>query len=87
MKIHENLPDHCYAVEPSDGWVIRLVAGVHGYAISAYQSHGDQSAQNVADDLNAGLGVSKAQVQAMICGSMFGWDVPGANPSVYEGKL
>jgi hypothetical protein len=87
MNHHEGLPSYCYAVHPVDGEVIRLVAGEKGYYVSNYQAHGDQSAQNVADDLNAGLGVSKAQVEAMECGSLFGFHVPGANPAIYEGKV
>jgi hypothetical protein len=84
MKINENLPAYCYAVHPIDEDVIRIVAGEKGYFPCHYQSHGDQSPQNVADDLNAGRGISKAQVEAMIAGSMFGWGVPGADPSHYD---
>lgn len=33
-----------------------------------------------ADELNASYGVTPAQREAMHNGSMFGWDVPGADP-------
>lgn len=34
--------------------------------------------------LNANLGISKAQARAMEMGSMFGWDIPVANPEMYD---
>lgn len=37
-----------------------------------------------ADDLNFAMGVTPAQREAMLVGSMFGFDVPGANPALYD---
>jgi hypothetical protein len=36
-----------------------------------------------ADELNAPLNVTAAQIEAMFVGSMFGWDVPSAHPDAY----
>ena len=35
------------------------------------------------------MGVTPAQAEAMLAGSMFGWNVPAANPKNYDkdGKL
>jgi hypothetical protein len=34
--------------------------------------------------LNDRIGVTPAQASAMITGSMFGWNVPGAKPDAYN---
>lgn len=34
-----------------------------------------------ADDLNKLVGVTPQQREAMLCGFLFGWNVPGANPN------
>lgn len=38
-------------------------------------------------EYNKKIGVSEAVRMAMVCVSMFGWDVTGVNPKVYEERL
>ena len=38
----------------------------------------------LAKEMNDMFGYTKAQVAAMEAGSMFGWNVPGADPSRYD---
>ena len=40
--------------------------------------------QEAADALNDAMRVTKAQSAAMLAGSMFGWDVPAADPKNYD---
>jgi hypothetical protein len=35
-------------------------------------------------EMNRELGVTRQQMEAMKVGSMFGWDVPGADPKSYD---
>jgi hypothetical protein len=80
---HE-LPSSCYSVLPSSGELVILDIGESGYTISS----GSQPERNVnrtkADYKNWSLGVTRAQEEAMLAGSLFGWDTPAAKPWNYE---
>ena len=77
MKNKFNLPDYCFAedmVNPGEIIIIRY--GESGYHKTEYKGN--------AMEYNEKIGVTWAQMQGMITGSMFGWDVPGANPEFHE---
>jgi len=80
----EGLPELCYSIEPLSGKTIILQRGQKGYnnLENCYE-------QMNPDEINEKLGITKAQSAAMLTGSMFGWDIPGANPEAYDenGKL
>lgn len=79
-----SLPERCYTVLPSSGQLIEVRRGERGYYPCAY-STGDRTYNQVlADYLNAHEGITKAQAAAMQAGSMFGWNVPAADPSRYD---
>ena len=83
--VNEQLPELCFSVLPSTGELIKISRGEKGY-YPCYDKNADDPKSNreFADDRNAKLGVSKAQEQAMLAGSMFGWHVPAANPKNYD---
>lgn len=74
----QKLPPLCYAALPSTGETIAIKRGESGYHPVA--------SRLTADELNSGLNPppSPAQVEAMLTGSMFGWEAPGADPDVLE---
>ena len=61
-----------------------LVEEISYYPCYDKNADDPKSNREFADDRNAKLGVSKAQEQAMLAGSMFGWHVPAANPKNYD---
>ncbi|MCH5353645.1 MAG: hypothetical protein J1E06_09290 [Acutalibacter sp.] len=79
-----SLPSQCYGVLPGTGEVIIIKKGETGYYKTEINM-GDQ-AQNatLVDEYNQKLGVSKAQAEAMLTGSMFGWHIPAADPKNYD---
>ena len=83
-KLAEGLPELCFSTLPGTGALICIKRGESGYYPSDWST--DDPAQNreLADYNNDRLGVTQAQRMAMECGSMHGWDVPGADPSAYQ---
>lgn len=67
------LPPMCAARAPGTDEPILIKRGVQGY----WPWHGD------VDRFNARHGVDWMQVEAMLCGSMFGWDCPAADPDTH----
>ena len=79
----DRLPDLCFSTLPSDGTLICIQRGVNGYSVSSWNSEKPEQNRRIADYNNRKLGVSAAQEQAMVNGSMFGWDTPAADPRTY----
>ncbi len=71
------LPELCGARNPTDGELVILKRGELGYF----------AAPEGFDIIkfNRNLKVTAPQIEAMLIGSMFGFDVPGANPAAHNG--
>lgn len=75
-----NLPEFCYNKHPVLDMTIRIDRGVDGYKMT-----GITGAEYTK--LNDKLGVSQKQAAAMLIGSIFGWDLPGARISDKKNSL
>lgn len=84
IPLRSDLPEVCYSILPSTGDVIIIKHGESGYYRCEYSTEDRAFNREFANDRNAKLGVSKAQVEAMLAGSMYGWDVPAADPKSYD---
>lgn len=76
LKTLEKLPPLCAARQPSDNSPVIIRRGISGYYPAPLNLD--------VDGFNARHGVSEVQREAMVVGSMFGCDVPGADPDKYR---
>ncbi|MDE6590694.1 MAG: hypothetical protein K2K53_10215, partial [Oscillospiraceae bacterium] len=84
VPMRSTLPDQCYCVLPSSDEIIIVKKGESGYYRMDKYGHDRAEAQAIVDECNEIGGVTKAQAAAMLAGSMFGWEVPGADPKNYD---
>lgn len=73
------LPPVAYSVAPGGAGLIAIRKGVKGYEEVSRRPGKGESWDELANRMNASLGVTELQVEAMLTGSMFGWHVPGAD--------
>lgn len=84
IPLRPGLPERCYAVLPSGDEIIIVKKGESGYYHTDKYGHDRAEALAIVDECNESGGVSKAQAAAMLAGSMFGWEVPAADPKNYD---
>lgn len=79
-------PDEAFVVSPGTVRVVAVKKGELGYHALDHQKHhpSEAAAWRAADELNAGIGVTRRQSRAALHGSLFGWSVPGADPAAYD---
>ena len=78
------LPETCLSLLPSTGELIIIKRGETGYYHSDWNTPDPGKNREIADFHNQKRGITHAQEEAMLVGSMSGWDVPGADPDSYE---
>lgn len=76
-------PDYCFICLKTSNEVVVVHPYTKGYSPTR---EGNQPwyGQETADLANAERGITKAQARAMEMGSMFGWDIPAADPDNYD---
>lgn len=83
----DKLPEMCYGVLNTSNELIIIKRGESGYYRTNYPAAKTRKdTEEWCDELNERMDITKAQRKAMECGSMFGWDVPGADPDCYINK-
>ncbi len=89
IPLRSSLPERAYNVHPTDGSLIIITKGESGYTEANNGERDPEKNRKLADGHNSEMGVTKAQAEAMLVGSMFGWHVPGADLKSYDqnGKL
>ncbi len=79
------LPPFCYSLLPSSGELIRIERGCKGYEKTHSSSTNDPAVnRKTADSRNREMGVTRAQEEAMLAGSLFGWQTKAADPRSYD---
>lgn len=85
MTINNDLPEACYAFEESTQQVIGILRGETGYRVASnvppHVAGNELAARSWIDNRNNSMGVTPAQRDAMVSGSMFGWHLPIADPA------
>jgi hypothetical protein len=76
LALLQKLPELCAARLPATGEPIMIKRGVMGYY------PGDPRLD--VDAFNKKKGVTPEQAEAMLIGSMFGWEVSGADPDTWK---
>lgn len=84
LPLRNSLPELCYSYLPTTNEIAVLHRGEQGYSPTDIPVKDADEGRAIAEARNKKLGVSKAQAQAMECGTMFGFDTPGADPRRYD---
>jgi len=77
-----SLPEMCYSIVPTTGELIIIKNGEKGYYPCTLSTDDREKNRNTANLENMKRGIRECEEEAMLAGSMFGWDVPAANPQV-----
>ena len=83
IPLRSSLPEKCFSITSgademviiTKGEMYRRPAGVYAEGVTAREG---------ATAANEAMGITKAQEAAMLFGSMYGWDKPGADPAHYD---
>jgi len=78
------LPNYCFSILPSSGEMIRIVRYESDYHPCNSAGLSPETVRFKVNDENQLRGVTRAQEEAMLAGSLLGWDTPAAKPWNYD---
>ena len=84
QREQKQMPRICWSRLKSTNEIVLLRYGVKGYFPFPMERPLPQNTQQVVDELNQDVDISKAQAAAMEAGSLFGWNIPAADPKNYD---
>ena len=84
IPLRSSLPEQCYNLLPSTGGLILVKKGETGFFKTDLPDMGREKNRALVLEANEKLGVSRAQAEAMLAGSMFGWQTQAADPCSYD---
>lgn len=84
ISLRSSLPEHCYIYLPTTREIGIVKKGESGYYRSDITLAYDEDGKQFVEELNKKCGITKAQEAAMLAGSMFGWQIPAADPQNYD---
>lgn len=84
IPLRSSLPKQCYVFIQTENKVGIVKRGENGYYPTDIIGGKPSETKALVEESNRKLGVTKAQAEAMKCGSMFGWDTPAADPKNYD---
>ena len=83
IPLRNSLPLVCYGKVPEKKAIVMFVRGSDNWRSAHFVTKG-RTSQKLVDELNSGMGVSKAQAAAMLAGATQGWATPAADPKNYD---
>lgn len=83
IPLRNSLPLICYGKVPEKRAIVMFERGFDGYRSASAVTRG-RTSRKLVDELNSGMGVSKAQAAAMLAGATQGWATPAADPKNYD---
>ena len=84
VPLRASLPEQCYSMLLDTGKIVILKKGETGYYPTDIPFKDKEEAREIVNRQNEKLGVTRGQEEATKIGSMFGFEVPGADPAGYD---
>jgi len=83
IPLRSTLPEKCFSITSTADKIVIITKGEMGHRSAGARAEG-VTAREGATALNESMGVTRAQEAAMLFGSIYGWDKPGADPKYYD---